>query len=311
MKQKKGADKRDKKVGVKLPRVRLRFRLLLYLFTVTGSIFSLTETMHSHLGAALDMIIYILAACGLLLSGYYLSYDLTVGIKNAVRSVRKKYSLADRIYEDYHYRTVLFTTFSFLINIFYAASNGIYGWFRRSAWMGTLAAYYFVLSVMRFGIVSYGWKVSNSKVDRKLRLRELVIYRNTGILFLMNTIVLDGAVILLIHNAGGRSYPGTLIFAVAAYTFYKIIMSVIHMVKAKRMKSPLLVAVRNIGYADALVSILSLQTAMLVSFNEGTLDPKVMNGISGAVVCVMTSFIGIYMICSYGRQKKKFHVSNE
>ena len=70
--------------------------------------------------------------------------------------------------------------------------------------------------------------------------------------------MLDGAVVLLVHNEGGKSYPGTLVLAVGAYTFYKIIMSVIHMVKAKRLKSPLLVAVRNIGYVDALVSMLSL-----------------------------------------------------
>lgn len=305
VKVKKAEHRKGKLSKVKMPKVSIWYRLILYILTLAGSIFSLMETVTSRLGTVPDMVIYILAAGGLILSVYYLSYDLTVGLKKTIQNVRERYTLADRIYQDYHYRTVLFTTVSFLINIFYAASNGIYGWFQRSAWLGTLAAYYFVLSVMRFGIVRYGWKVANIKVDRKLKLRELVIYRNTGILFLMNTIVLDGAVILLVHNVGGRSYPGTLIFAVAAYAFYKIIMSVIHMFKAKRMKSPLLVAVRNIGYADALVSILSLQTAMLVSFNEGTLEPKVMNGISGAAVCVITSFIGIYMIYSYGRQKKR------
>lgn len=143
------------------------------------------------------------------------------------------------------------------------------------------------------------------ETDRSLKRKEIRIYRNTGILLLMNTIVLDGAVILLVHNEGGKSYPDTLIFAVAAYTFYKIIMSVFHMIKAKRLKSPLLVAVRNVGYADALVSMLSLQTALLASFNDGKLNPRRMNGISGAAVCIIVSFLGIYMINSSGRQKKE------
>ena len=311
MKLKKVEYHKEKLSKERQPKIKFRFRLLLYALTLACSILSLTETMHSRLGSVPDMAIYVLAAGGFILSGYYLSYDLTIGIKTAVISVRRRYSLADRICRDYHYRTVLFTTAAFLVNVVYAVGNGIYGWFRQSAWLGTLAAYYFVLSVMRFGIVHYGWKEADIDMNRKLKLKELLIYRNTGILFLLNSIVLDGAVILLIHNEGGRIYPGTLIFAVAAYAFYKIIMSVVHMVKARRMKSPLLVAVRNIGYADALVSILSLQTAMLVSFNEGTLEPKVMNGISGAAVCMITSFIGIYMIYSYSKQKKIVHVGNE
>lgn len=294
--------KSDKKIEP--PKLSAGFRLMLYGITMLCSICSLIETMQSRLGDAADIAIYVTAACGLLLSGYYLYYDLTVGIKKMVRDVRDRYALADRIYGDYHYRTVLFTTVSFLINVIYAVSNGIFGWFQRSAWLGTLAAYYLVLSVMRFGLVRYGWKILNRKPDRTLKLREIRIYRNIGILMLMNTIVLDGTVFLLVHSEDGKSYPGTLVFAVAAYTFYKIIMSVMHMVKAKRLKSPLLVAVRNIGYADALVSMLSLQTAMLVSFRDGTLDPRRLNGISGAAVCVIVSFVGIYMIYSAERQKK-------
>ena len=82
-------------------------------------------------------------------------------------------------------------------------------------------------------------------------------------------------------------------------------MSVVHMIKAKRLKSPLLVAVRNVGYADALVSMLSLRAALLVSFGDGEPDPRLMNGISGAAVCGTVSLIGIYMIYSSGRKKKK------
>lgn len=292
----------DKKC--RLPELRVGFRLMLYCFTALVSIISLMEMAQSRLGDRADIAVYVAAACGLLFSSYYLYYDLTVGIKKTVRNTRDRYALVDRIYQDYHYRTVLFTTFSFLVNIFYAVSNGFFGWFRHSPWLGTLAAYYLVLSVMRFGIVRYGWRISGEQADRERKLRELRIYRNTGILLLMNTIVLDGAVILLIHNEGGKSYPGTVVFAAAAYTFYKIIMSAVHMVKANRLKSPLLCAVRNVGYADALVSMLSLQTALLESFSDGDLEPKRMNGIAGAVVCMIVSLIGIYMIYSSVKQKK-------
>lgn len=53
------------------------------------------------------------------------------------------------------------------------------------------------------------------------------------------------------------------------------------------------------AYADALMSMLSLQTAMLASFgNSGELNPQWTNGMTGAAVCLIVSLIGIYMIIS-------------
>ena len=40
------------------------------------------------------------------------------------------------------------------------------------------------------------------------------------------------------------------------------------MVKVRKMQSPILITLRNIGVADALVSLLTLQATMLASFRE-------------------------------------------
>ena len=115
-------------------------------------------------------------------------------------------------------------------------------------------------------------------------------------------VVLCGAVVLLIREEGGKHYAGFLIFAVAAYTFYKIILAVINLIKVRRMKSPLLLAIRNIGYADALVAVLSLQTAIGEGEEQNT---QWMNGMTGVAVCLMILAIGIYMIRKEGSEKKK------
>ena len=94
----------------KPPKLAVGFRLLLYCVTVLCSIVSLMETMESRLGDAVDIAVYVAAACGLLFSSYYLCYDLTVGIKKTVRDLRARYALADRIHQDYQYRTCLLYT---------------------------------------------------------------------------------------------------------------------------------------------------------------------------------------------------------
>ena len=49
-----------------------------------------------------------------------------------------------------------------------------------------------------------------------------------------------------------------------------------------------LITIRNIGVADALVSMLTLQTTMLASFQDtSTIDANQMNGITGLAVCIL------------------------
>lgn len=64
-----------------------------------------------------------------------------------------------------------------------------------------------------------------------------------------------------------------------AYTFYKITMAVVNMVKVRKTKSPILITIRNIGAADALVSMLTLQAAMFASFQDkNSLNTNQING---------------------------------
>lgn len=92
--------------------------------------------------------------------------------------------------------------------------------------------------------------------------------------------------------------------SIAAYTFYKITMAVINMVKVRKMQPPILITIRNIGGADALVSMLTLQTTMLASFpGNGSLDANRMNGVTGLAVCVLISVLEISMI--YYAYKRK------
>ncbi len=86
--------------------------------------------------------------------------------------------------------------------------------------------------------------------------------------------------------------------------FYKLTMSIINMVKARKEKSLLLITLRNIGYSDALVSLLSLQTALFAAFGQAEDEfIPVMNALTGAAVCLMVLGLGIYMVHNAGEKK--------
>ena len=50
-------------------------------------------------------------------------------------------------------------------------------------------------------------------------------------------VVLAGAVILLINLEGGKVYADLVIYAVAAYAFFKITLAAINMVRARKKRS--------------------------------------------------------------------------
>ena len=118
-----------------------------------------------------------------------------------------------------------------------------------------------------------------------------------GILLLALNFALTGVILLTIAQDTARRYSEIVVISIATYTFYKIIMAVVNMVKVRKTQSPVLITIRNIGVADALVSVLTLQATMLASFQgKGGLDANRMNAITGMVVCVLILALGVSMI---------------
>ena len=118
-----------------------------------------------------------------------------------------------------------------------------------------------------------------------------------GILLLALNFALTGVILLTIAQDTAKRYSEIVVISIATYTFYKIIMAVANMVKVRKTRSPVLIAIRNIGTADALVSMLTLQATMLASFQgKGGLDANRMNAITGMVVCVLILALGVSMI---------------
>lgn len=176
------------------------------------------------------------------------------GIIEKLLLLIKKTSYGARFLEDYTFRTILTTLPTFLINVVYTVYNGVIGVINQSAWLITMAVYYSLL----------------------------------GILLLLLNLALSGVVLLTIAKGTAKTHSEIMVISIAAYTFYKITMAVINMVKVRKMQSPSLITIRNIGVADALVSILTLQTTMLASFQDtSTIDANQMNGITGLAVCIL------------------------
>lgn len=105
-------------------------------------------------------------------------------------------------------------------------------------------------------------------------------------------------------------FPGA---AVVLYTFYTTIMAVVNLVRDRKSGSPVMAAARGVNLAAALVSMLSLETAMLTQFNDGSkgaLFRRAMIGSTGGAVCVLVTVMGLYMVIHAARRIRKLRADS-
>ncbi len=171
-----------------------------------------------------------------------------------------------------------------LFNIAFSAYHVVLGVLARSLWLFTIGIYYVILSAVRFAVLRF---------DAESRFA----IRFTGIMLMALSLPLVGTAILSFTEERGTSFDMIFMIAVAVYAFAKIIIATVNLIRAKKSKPAKLVALRNISFADAFVSIFSLQRSMLVSF-DGMAEKsiKIMNLSTGSSVCFIVFLLGLNLL---------------
>ena len=180
---------------------------------------------------------------------------------------------------------------SLLINLLYAIGNCVIGLLTHSWWFITAGAYYAVISAARFCVVYTEQKAEN-KPDAGYFAR-----RVTGVLLLILSFCLIGINTLSAMQERGTHFHEIVMIAIAVYTFSKITLAIIGMANSRQTVSQFTKTLRNISFADSIVSIYSLQRSMLVSFPG--LQPseiQLLNILTGTAVWIIVLFLGINLI---------------
>lgn len=213
-----------------------------------------------------------------------------MGIKQKILRKIETAETWKRIRNDPRYKIVLSAALSFSVNLLYALYHGALGIVHRSLWFITLCAYYTLLGTLRFSAVLCEWKRnSTGSLDT-----EYFVMRLSGILLAVLSFVLTWVIYISLAENIAAKYEPVMMITIAAYTFYKITMAIIRAVKQRKNPSPLLTAIRSIGYADVAASVLTLQRSMLASFGSiSDFGARIMNILTGAAVCSFVLTLGV------------------
>ncbi|MDE7268514.1 MAG: hypothetical protein K2N89_13725 [Lachnospiraceae bacterium] len=245
-----------------------------------------------------------IAYAAYLLSAYAFVITIT-GITGVVRLIQKgvkqnpitrkvlEIPLVGRYLKEDTFRAQIALYQGFFINLFYVGVKMFSGIRYKSVWFVSLAVYYILLAIMRFSLLHHERKRAG-----KSKASEWRRYRLCGIMLLFMNVALTGIIILVVSQNSGFEYPGMLIYIMALYAFYAVITAVWNVIKFRRYGSPILSAAKVINLTAALVSMLSLETAMLTQFGTGDDAEfrKIMTASTGAGVCIIVTGMSVYMI---------------
>ena len=243
---------------------------------------------------------YLYSAYALVASALLLKRVIPVAYKKLCKSalVRKidKLPYVHRLFNDLTFRGVTSIYQGLALNSIYVLFRIVTAVIYRSVWFWSVAGYYIMLIVVRTSLIYCVRTEKKCKNAYERSMHELKGYRLCGILMLALHVGMDGMVFQMVLNEYYFYYPGYLIYVVAIITFYHVITAIVNLIKFRKLKNPLLYASKMLSFVGALVSVLTLQTAMLTHFGDNAQLYRTQNVILGNSICFIAAAISIFMI---------------
>lgn len=196
----------------------------------------------------------------------------------------KKARLVNRIKNDYIFNTLFFASLSLFVGAAYILFNLYLGIKHKSAWNFGIAAYMFTLLCTRIYILIIEKRLfkSNKSQSQKEAVR-VRVHKVQSILFFVTDFALIAPITLMVLQQKTVNFSTVTAITMAAYTTYKIIVAIINFKKSRKTRNLSIIMLRNVNLVDALVSVLSLQYALIMTFG-GAINGDMF------VVCACSSF---------------------
>lgn len=153
-----------------------------------------------------------------------------------------------------------------------------------AAWNIGIAVYYLLLAAIRAHVLLSERKFRRSELPEAERetARSKLFLVHSVLLFLLD-LALIAPISLMVMQKKAVSYSQIPAIATAAYTTYKIAISTRNFIKDRKARHLSVKTLRTLNFVDALVSLLSLQYVLVMTFGEGVTDKML-------TLCATTSF---------------------
>ncbi len=223
------------------------------------------------------------------------------------RNFMHRYKYTSMYLDDREFRAKVSLYIGLIINLMYAVFKCSTGAIFRSAWLWAIGVYYVILSAIRLMLLRNVRITDKKEHTAERRIYEYKSARLCGIMMLALNVAMTLMTVQMIWQNRGYEYRGYIIYISALYAFYCLINAVVNVVKFAKINNPILSAAKMLSLAGALMSMFALQTAMFSAFGGGESYQRLMNTVTGGIVCAAVLGIAMFMIVT---SNKKLAQSN-
>jgi len=243
--------------------------------------------------------------CSYVISAYALMiicFRLSVVVKK-IKTFSENNKLLIKYKTDINYRNKISLYTNTSTNTLCMLFHLMMGVINQSLWFYSLAVYYILLSIMRFFLLKDIHKDYQSNIKQ-----QWYRYRFCGIILVIINIALAIITFFVIRYNQGFLYHFIETIAIALFTFISTTLAIINSIRYRKFNQPIISAIKFVSLSSALVSMFSLETAMLTVFGtaEDYLLKKIMTTLTGSIFAVIILIMGIFMIIKSSIEIKKY-----
>ncbi len=168
---------------------------------------------------------------------------------------------------DYDFNTYASSLFSVFLGVLFFSYNAFLGIRDLSIWHGSICVYYLLMALIR-GLIVVSQRDANARVYGCSKRKKVILLTH----FLMLLMDLSVAAPIWTMIRGDRTYSWGLVPAIliAAYTVYRITITIMNYRKSTKQDDTLVKVLRTIYMMDALFALIVLQNTMILA-NNGSL----------------------------------------
>lgn len=287
-----------------LPKLRraLEFPpLATVLMSLATTVLSITALNHHGSHPVLELLIYLASAYSLAalitgLGGISQEFMRRVHGSRLYRWIESE-PIAKLFISDFRFRGEISLYQGLLVSTLFAVFKGIAALFYLSAWFAAVAFYYLFFGLTRLFLVRNYRRAARLEDKNDRLLSELHGCRQCGCLMLAVNLGMTLMAVQLIREEHTVAYPGSVIYITAAYTIYILTLSIMNVVRSKRLNSPILSVSKALNLAGALMSLFTLQNALTSLIGrEDSNFRLIMNLTVGAAVCLAVFATAVFII---------------
>lgn len=205
-------------------------------------------------------------------------------------------ALAVQYKQDRIFRASVNLQLVMVLNYVYALYNLLIGVSSRSPWLMALGIYTLMLAAVRTDLTLSHHRGRNLPPSALPR-HEARCYRRVAWSLLVLNVPIGGLALLMVSGQSVSALPGHLIYLSALYTFVMMFLAISNLIRFRKLGSPILSAAKVLSLVAALLSLLTLQSALIDRFGAAQDSFRLlMTRLTGSAVYGSVFFISIWML---------------